>query len=573
MPTPADQRLSQADRVHRELRDMLLRGELPYGDRLVEEQLAERFGISRTPVREALRRLEGDGHLQRDPAGGMRPRPPRVSTMRDLYELRVVVEDLVVRRAAATVPSEVLDALAAEWREIRAERTADGPADPDPDFVHLDEDFHEALAAAAGNRAAVAHLHDINERIRVVRIHDFTVPQRIETTIDEHIEIVEATAAGRADAAAALMRVHVERSADVVEHCVAQLLTRMFDSEEDALSVATDSFAQALERPARAAPRPARAAARLRRLRRGLPRPRAARAAAVGRSPIAAAGAALRRGDTTSVQLVEQALARIDADNEELVAFVEVLADQARVEAAQRDGELDAGVDRGPLHGIPISVKDVIHVRGATTRCGSDAYEALPDRDAAAVARLRDAGAVILGKTSTHEFALGVTSPQARNPHDRTRIPGGSSGGSAIAVATGMGLGSLGTDTRASIRVPAALCGVVGLKPTYGTAPTDGIVPLSWTMDHAAVLAATALDAALMLDALRPDQPPVALAAGVPVDRPARRPCAGRLGGMRARRWPPRSTPSCGVCQRSWRRSPRRRGPPPWTSRAPTRWA
>jgi DNA-binding GntR family transcriptional regulator len=130
------------------------------------------------------------------------------------------------------VPSEVLDALATEWREIRAERTADGPAEPDPDFVHLDEDFHEALAAAAGNRAAVDHLHDINERIRVVRIHDFTVPQRIETTIDEHIEIVEATAAGRADAAAALMRVHVERSADVVEQCIAQLLTRMFDSEE-----------------------------------------------------------------------------------------------------------------------------------------------------------------------------------------------------------------------------------------------------------------------------------------------------------------------------------------------------
>src|SRR4029078_4813102 len=118
---------------------------------------------------------------------------------------------------------------------------------------------------------------------------------------------------------------------------------------------------------------------------------------------------------------------------------------------------------------------------GLPPRCGSPAYERVPAVDAAAVDLWRAAGAVILGKTSTHEFALGVTSPQARNPHDPTRMPGGSSGGSPIAVATGMGLASLGTDTRASIRVPAALCGVVGLKPTYGTIPTNGVVPLSWT--------------------------------------------------------------------------------------------
>jgi aspartyl-tRNA(Asn)/glutamyl-tRNA(Gln) amidotransferase subunit A len=138
----------------------------------------------------------------------------------------------------------------------------------------------------------------------------------------------------------------------------------------------------------------------------------------------------------------------------------------------------------------------------------------VPDDDADGVDLWRAAGAVILGKTSTHEFALGVTSPQARNPHDPTRIPGGSSGGSAIAVATGMGLASLGTDTRASIRVPAALCGVVGLKPTYGTISTRGVVPLSWTMDHVAVMAGTAEDAALALDALRPDGTAIAPAAG-----------------------------------------------------------
>jgi len=115
---------------------------------------------------------------------------------------------------------------------------------------------------------------------------------------------------------------------------------------------------------------------------------------------------------------------------------------------------------------------------------------------------LRAAGAIVLAKTTTHEFALGVTTPQSRNPHDPTRIPGGSSGGSAIAVATGMGLGSLATDTRASIRCPAALCGVVGLKPTFGAVPARGIVPLSWTMDHLGPLAVTVADAAILLDAL-----------------------------------------------------------------------
>jgi aspartyl-tRNA(Asn)/glutamyl-tRNA(Gln) amidotransferase subunit A len=231
---------------------------------------------------------------------------------------------------------------------------------------------------------------------------------------------------------------------------------------------------------------------------------------------IAAAARALDSGATTCVELTEQALARIAQD--EWTAFVEVIAESALVEARARDIELQAGRRRGPLHGIPVSVKDVINVRGVRTRCGSDAYDAVPADDADGVDLWRAAGAVILGKTSTHEFALGVTSPQARNPHDPTRIPGGSSGGSAIAVATGMGLASLGTDTRASIRVPAALCGVVGLKPTYGTVGTRGVVPLSWTMDHVAVMAGSAEDAAIAMDALRPEGTAIAPAAGARVN-------------------------------------------------------
>jgi aspartyl-tRNA(Asn)/glutamyl-tRNA(Gln) amidotransferase subunit A len=273
------------------------------------------------------------------------------------------------------------------------------------------------------------------------------------------------------------------------------------------MSVATDAFASALERLSVEAVEPERRPAF--EVFGNPPGPIPAIGGLPRTGAIAAAAAALESGATTSEELTARALAIIDARNAELGAFVEINPN-ALQEARARDAEPRR---RGPLHGIPISVKDVFHVKGMTTRAGSLAYEVLAEQDAEPVEKLRAAGAVILGKTSTHEFAMGVTSPQARNPHDPTRIPGGSSGGSAIAVTTGMGLGSLGTDTRASIRVPAALTGAVGLKPTYGTVSTTGMVPLSWTMDTTAVLATTAEDAALLLDALRPGQPAIAPAA------------------------------------------------------------
>ena len=207
--------------MHCALRAALLAGSFPYGQRLVEEQLAERFSTSRTPVREALRRLEGDGHVVRDRSGGVRPNAPKVSAMRELYDVRVVLEDLAVRTADA----EKLEPLHEEWTELRDEH------DESPDFVYADEGFHEAIAAASGNRATERFLRDINERIRVIRIHDFTTTDRIEATIDEHLEILEAIGSGRVDAAAALMRVHIERSADVVEARVGELLARMFEEE------------------------------------------------------------------------------------------------------------------------------------------------------------------------------------------------------------------------------------------------------------------------------------------------------------------------------------------------------
>ena len=240
------------------------------------------------------------------------------------------------------------------------------------------------------------------------------------------------------------------------------------------------------------------------------------RPAAAG--PIHDALAAQAAGTLTSRELVEQALAVIDKLDGELHAIVAIDAEAALAEADERDRARTAGEPVGPLHGIPVTVKDVIDVAGLPTRAGSAAYADDPPVDAVGVARLRAAGAVILAKTSTHEFALGVTNPQSRNPHDPSRIPGGSSGGSAIAVATGMGLASLGTDTRASIRVPAALSGTVGFKPTFGTVPTDGVVTLSWTMDHVAPMASTVGDAALVLEALLGAEPGTLTdAAGAPI--------------------------------------------------------
>src|SRR5206468_6242918 len=183
----------------------------------------------------------------------------------------------------------------------------------------------------------------------------------------------------------------------------------------------------------------------------------------------------------------------------------------ARRQAREADREIAAGRDRGPLHGVPVSIKDLIDVRGTPTSAASRVREGhVAHRDAASVVHLRHAGAVIIGKTNLHEFAFGTTSEDsafgpARNPHDPTRSPGGSSGGSAVSLGADMALATIGTDTGGSIRIPAAACGIVGLKPSFGEISTDGVVPLSTTMDHVGPLARTVTDAALVYHALLGD--------------------------------------------------------------------
>jgi aspartyl-tRNA(Asn)/glutamyl-tRNA(Gln) amidotransferase subunit A len=219
-------------------------------------------------------------------------------------------------------------------------------------------------------------------------------------------------------------------------------------------------------------------------------------------------GRRLRAGELTSSEVVEGCLRRIDEDNPRLNAFIRVMASEAREAAATADRELAAGHDRGPLHGVPIAVKDLIDIAGLPTTAASRVREGhVAAADAPIVTRLRHAGAVFIGKTNLDEFAFGTTSENSafglvRNPHDPTRSPGGSSGGSAVAVAAGMALAALGSDTGGSIRIPAAACGVVGLKPAYGEVSADAVVPLCRTFDHVGPFARTVGDARLVYRAL-----------------------------------------------------------------------
>jgi len=231
----------------------------------------------------------------------------------------------------------------------------------------------------------------------------------------------------------------------------------------------------------------------------------------------------LRAREVTSAEVVEACLRRIESDNPRLNAFILVMAEQALRDAADADRELANGVDRGPLHGVPVSVKDLFDVAGTPTTAASRVREAtLAHHDAAAIARLRRAGAVIIGKTNLHEFAFGTTNEDsafgpARHPLDPSRSPGGSSGGAAASIVSGMALGALGTDTGGSIRIPAAACGIVGLKPGLDELPVAGAIPLSRTLDHIGPLSSTVTDAWHLLHALRDVRAPAKPLTAKPV--------------------------------------------------------
>jgi len=208
-------------------------------------------------------------------------------------------------------------------------------------------------------------------------------------------------------------------------------------------------------------------------------------------------------GMATPTELVVEALERIDLLDGEIQAFITVLREQAYAEAEKAETEQRTGLYRSPLHGVPIAVKDIIAVKDVRTTAGSQVLaDHVSLEDAMVVEQLRKAGAIIIGKTNTHEFAYGTYTPPTRNPWDLTRIPGGSSGGSAAALAANMCLGAIGSDTGGSIRIPAACCGVTGLKPTYGRVSCYGVIPLSWSLDHVGPLGRSAEDCAILFDAI-----------------------------------------------------------------------
>lgn len=218
---------------------------------------------------------------------------------------------------------------------------------------------------------------------------------------------------------------------------------------------------------------------------------------------ISEASADLRSGLVTPTELLAEVLEEIDARDEALQAFVTVMRDEAFKEAERAENEQRTGLFRGPLHGVPIAIKDLIAVKNVKMTAGSKVLaDYIAPEDATVVEHLRQAGAVFIGKTQTHEFAYGTYTPPTRNPWDATRVPGGSSGGNGAALAASMCLGAIGSDTGGSIRIPAACCGVTGLKPTYGRVSCFGVVPLSWSLDHVGPMGRSAEDCALLFDAL-----------------------------------------------------------------------
>ncbi len=217
--------------------------------------------------------------------------------------------------------------------------------------------------------------------------------------------------------------------------------------------------------------------------------------------------AAYRNKSASPISVLDEMLHRIDELNPIINCYISVLRDSARSDAEQSEARFNKGVPLGPLDGVPIAVKDIFYIRGVRCTAGSKILaDNIAPYDASAVHRLKAAGAVILGTTNLHEFAAGVTNDNphfgpCHNPWDRTRVSGGSSGGSAAAVAGGMAAGALGTDTAGSVRIPGALCGVVGLKPTYGRISRLGVIPLASSFDTVGTLTSCAWDAAAILQA------------------------------------------------------------------------
>ena len=213
----------------------------------------------------------------------------------------------------------------------------------------------------------------------------------------------------------------------------------------------------------------------------------------------------IRKKEISPVEVIDAFLERVEAAQKKLNAFITVLEQHARQAARQAEKEIVKGHYRGPLHGIPYAAKDLFFTKGIKTTCGTRILaDFVPEEDGTIISRLTEAGAILIGKTNMHEFAFGTTSHNphfgnVRNPWDPECVPGGSSGGSAAAVAAGCALLALGTDTGGSIRIPSALCGIAGIKPTFGRVSKHGVYPLCWSLDHPGPMTRTVADTSIAL--------------------------------------------------------------------------
>lgn len=239
--------------------------------------------------------------------------------------------------------------------------------------------------------------------------------------------------------------------------------------------------------------------------------------------PITMLRSLMRDRVVSPIEVTQAFLKRIDQHDSSINSFITVMADEAEMAAKQVEIDLSSGVYRGPLQGIPIALKDLYFTKGVRTTGGSRILsDFMPNKDSTVTELLRDAGSIIIGKTNMHEFAFGVTNLNPHygsclNPWNENHIPGGSSGGSGAAVIAGLCSAAMGSDTGGSIRIPAALCGTVGLKPTYGRVSRNGLLPLSWSLDHAGPLTRTVQDAALILQAIAGHDPEDGSTSQIPV--------------------------------------------------------
>jgi len=248
------------------------------------------------------------------------------------------------------------------------------------------------------------------------------------------------------------------------------------------------------------------------------------------------AASLLKQKEISPVELTQSHLRRIQQYDQRLNSFITLTPELALQQARQAEMEIMQGTYKGALHGIPLALKDLYETQGIRTTAGSIFFaDYIPEADAAVVQKLKEAGAVILGKLNMHEIALGVTNENPHfgdccNPWDLSRISGGSSGGNAAALAAGLCMGAMGSDTGGSIRIPSALCGVVGLKPTYGRVSLRGVIPLSWNLDHAGPMARSVRDVAILLQAIAGYDPEDAWSGDVPVEDLISAPISGLQG-------------------------------------------